>query len=237
MQQFTVRPGSFKEVQGKIIKIVAFLFGGILFFVVGLPVLISDDPSNVGTLPYMIVLFGGASVFGLWRSMKRQKALFESFKLIIDDEKITRERLNTPVIVIYKKDVKQIIKASAGTFCIEGDSKLNAIVIPSQIENYDQLQQTLNEIKPLTVYTKKNFIEKMFIPIVLSIAALFVGHFYVSNKVVSVISGIVLVLVLGASFYVSVTNKNIDKRTKMVSYFSLLVLALVVFNLYSKIIG
>jgi len=73
-------------------NIVAFLFGGILFFIVGLPILISDEPTNVGTLPYMIVLFGGASVFSIWSGMKRQKLLFESFKLIIDDEKMISGR-------------------------------------------------------------------------------------------------------------------------------------------------
>ena len=160
MQQFTVRPSSFKEIQNKIIKIVAFLFGGILFFVVVLPTLMSDDPSSDHTLPYMIVLFGCVSVFSIWNGMKRQKALFESFKLIIDDEKITRERMNTPVIVIYKKDVQRIIKTSAGAFCIEGDSKLNAIGIPSQIDNYELLEKTLNEIKPLTVRTKRTFLNE-----------------------------------------------------------------------------
>src|SRR6188474_150385 len=151
MQQFTVRPGSFKEYQNRIIKIMAFLFGGVLFFVIGLPMLMSDGPSDLGTLPYLIVLFGGLFVFSIWNAIKKQKQLFESFKLIIDEEKITRERLNTPVIVIYKKDVQRIIKTSAGAFCIEGDSKMNPITIPSQIEDYELLEKTLIEIRPLTV--------------------------------------------------------------------------------------
>ena len=236
MQQFTVRPGSFKEYQNRIIKIMAFLFGGVLFFVIGLPMLMSDGPTDLGTLPYLIVLFGGLFVFSIWNAIKKQKQLFESFKLIIDEEKITRERLNTPVIVIYKKDVQRIIKTSAGAFCIEGDSKMNPITIPSQIEDYELLEKTLIEIRPLTVYTKKNFIEKMFVPIVLSVALLFWGHFYISDKVVSIICGILLVLVLGFGFYVSVTNKNIDKRTKRFSYFSLIVLAVVIYNVYNKFI-
>ena len=76
MQQFTIRSNSFKEVQNKIIKIVAFIFGGILFFVAVLPALMSDDSSHDRTLPYMILLFGGVSVFSIWNGMKRQKALF-----------------------------------------------------------------------------------------------------------------------------------------------------------------
>jgi len=237
MQQFTVRPGSFKEIQNKIITIVGFLLGGILFFVVVLPVLMSDNPSSDRTLPYMIVLFGGVFVFSIWNGLKRQKKLFESFKLIIDDEKITRERLNTPVIVIYRKDVQRIIKTSAGAFCIEGDSKLNAIGIPSQVDNYDLLEKTLNEIKPLTVRTKKTLLEQLTIPILFIVPLLFLGHFYLTDKIVSIVCGILVVLVLGFSFYISVTNKNIDKRTKRVSYFSLILVALVVFNLYNKLGG
>lgn len=237
MQQFTIRPDSFKEIQNKIIKIVAFLFGGILFLVVILPTLMSDDASYDRTLPYMIVLFGGVSVFSIRNGMKRQKKLFESFKLIIDDEKVTRERLNTPVIVIYRKDVQRIIKTSSGAFCIEGDSKLNAIGIPSQIDNYDLLEKTLNDIKPLTVHTKKTFLEQMTIPILLIVPLLFLGHFYVTDKIVSIVCGVLVVLVLGFSFYISVTNKNIDKKTKRISYFSLLLVALVIFNLYNKFGG
>jgi hypothetical protein len=234
MQQFTVRPNSFKEVQNKIIKIVAFIFGGILFFVAVLPTLMSNDSSYDRTLPYMIILFGGVSVFSIWNSLKRQKALFESFKLIIDDEKITRERLNTPVIVIYRRDVQQITKTSSGTFCIEGHNKLNAIAIPSQIDNYELLERTLNEIKPVTVHIKKTFLEQMSIPILLIVVLLFFGHFYMTNTIVSIACGILLVLVLGFSFFVSVTNKNIDSRTKRFSYLSLFIVALVIFNLYNK---
>jgi hypothetical protein len=237
MQQYKFRPKSFEDLQSKIIRIMAFLFGGVLFFVVGLPMLMSEGLSDLGTLPYMVVLFGGIFVFSIWNAMKRQKLLFESFKLIIDDEKITRERLNTPVIVIYKKDVQRITKASSGVFCIEGDSKLNAIAIPSQIDNYELLERTLNEIKPVIVYTKKTFLEQMLVPIILSVALLFLGHFYLSNKLVSVICGILVVLLLGFSFYISVANKNIDKRTKRASYLCLLVVAVVILNLYSKFIG
>jgi len=237
MQQFTVKPGSFKEIQNRIIKIMALLFGGVLFFVSGLPMLMSNDLFDMGTLPYMVVLFGGVFAFSIWRAMKRQELLFESFTLIIDDEKITRERLNTPVIVIYRKDVQRITKTSSGVFCIEGDSKLNAIAIPSQIDNYELLEKTLNEIKPVIVYTKKTFLEQMLVPIILSVALLFLGHFYFSNKLVSVICGILLVLLLGFSFFISVTNKNIDKRTKRASYLCLLVVAVVILNLYNKFIG
>ena len=142
--------------------------------------------------------------------------------------------MNTPVIVIYRKDVQRIIKTSSGTFCIEGNSKLNAIAIPSQIDNHELLEKTLNEIKPVTVHLKKAFSEQMIIPILLIVILLFFGHFYMTNKIVSIACGILLVLVLGFSFYVSVTNKNIDTRTKRVSYFSLFIVALVIFNLYNK---
>ncbi|WP_276372709.1 hypothetical protein [Chryseolinea sp. H1M3-3] len=237
MQQFTVRPDSFKDIQNKIIKVTAFIFCVVLFFVIGLPMLISDDPANVGSSPYMIVLFGGIFAFSIRNAVKRQKALFESFKLVIDDEKITRERLNTPVMVIYRKDVQRITKRSSGTFCIEGDSKLNAIGVPSQVDNYEQLEKALNAIKPIIVHTKKSFVEQMVFPIVLIVPGLFVGHFYITNNIFSIACGILLVLILVSSFYISVTNKNIDSRTKGVAYFSLFIVALIIFSLFKKFGG
>ncbi|HMG93431.1 MAG TPA: hypothetical protein VK589_25410 [Chryseolinea sp.] len=235
MQQFTVRPDSFKEIQKKLIKFMVFVFCGILFLVLGVPLLMSDGPSDLGTLPYMVLLFGGIFAFSILNAMKKQKVLFESFKLIIDDEKITRERLNTPVIVIYKRDVQRIVKSSSGAFSIEGDSKLNAIGIPPQIDNYDLLEKTLNEIKPLTLYTKKTFLEQMFVPILLSVALLFFGHFYIADKIISIICGILLVLLLGVGFYITVTNKNVDQKTKRMSYLSLIVVVVVIFSLYNKL--
>jgi hypothetical protein len=235
MQQFSVRPNSFKEIQKRLIRRMATLFGGVTILVLVVPSLISGAPFDLVTLPILLVLFSAVFAFSIWNSMKKQKALFESLKIIIDDDKITRERLNTPQLVIYKKDVKRITKSVEGNISIEGDNKWNPIVVPAQIENNGDIERILGEISTIVVLTKKPIWQKFFVPISMSGAALYFGMFYATNKYVSIVCGLLLLAVFGFTFVVTLTNKNIDNRTKRFGYVSLILVVVVIYNLYHMI--
>ena len=92
------------------------IFGTLIILVFGLPVVMANEPVDLGTSPYLIVVFSVIFVFATRNAMRKRKVLFESLKITIDEDKITREQLNTPVLVIYKKDVKRILKSVGGTF-------------------------------------------------------------------------------------------------------------------------
>ena len=96
---------------------------------------------------------------------------------------------------------------------MKDDSKWNPFAVPSQIENAAELEKILADIRPITVLTKKSFIEKMFVPILLTIAALFFSTFYVTNQAVSIACGIVMLIILEGSF-VEELNQECGSKDK-----------------------
>src|SRR3989442_9735237 len=61
-----------------------------------------------------VVLIIGIFGFSIWRGIKRQKALLESYELTISDTLICREQLNTPDISILVTEVVEIAKHPKG---------------------------------------------------------------------------------------------------------------------------
>ena len=211
------------------------MFTVILLIIVVLPAFMSDDPGRFDTLPYLLPLFLGVVVFSIFTGIKKQRSLFESFTLIIDDEKIVRESLNTPTLIIYRKDITKIIRHANGSFVIQGKSKLNPIVAPAQMEDYRQLESMLNEIKTITVLTSRTFLEKMFIPLSFS-GVIFMGLTILSeNEIVTLLSSILVVLMFLVSLIVIQQNKNVDKKTKRLSWVVLIPLAAFISMIVSKL--
>ena len=79
---------------------------------------------------YGIVL--GALAFGLYRGVNRQKEIFDSYRLTLDNNAITRQQHKTPTITISNTDVIEIVKNSNGSFTLKGNSPVNVIGVPSQ---------------------------------------------------------------------------------------------------------
>lgn len=228
MKEFRIRENGFKEIKKRLIVTMSIMFSAIFLIVILLPAVMSEAPERFNTLPYLIVMFVGISVFSIWTSIKKQRPLFESFVLRIDDEKVVREKLNTPTLSINRNDITKITKHANGSFSVQGKSKLNPIIIPTQIEDYQLLESMLTQLKLVTVLTSKNFVEKMFIPISLS-GAVLMGITYISkNETIILICSILIVSILSASLVLTQMNKNIDKKTKRLGWLVLIPLAVFV---------
>jgi hypothetical protein len=222
MLEFRIRPNGFNEIKKRLIVTMSALFGAVIFLIVLLPALLSDEPSRFDTLPYLLPLFLGVFAFSVVNGIKKQRLVFESFRLRVDDEKIVRESLHTPTLTIYRKDVKTITKSSNGSFTIQGNSKLNAIGVPAQIENVHLLETTLNQIIPVTVRTTKTFSERMFGPIALSGAGLMAVPIVSSNQTVVGISQVLVVLLLTVCLILIQQSRNVDRRTQRLSWVALI---------------
>lgn len=151
--------------------------------------------------------------------MRRQKKIFESFRLIVDDDALVREQLYTATITIKKQDIRKIIRLSTGQFLVDGGSKLNSIVIPSQIENGDELRRILSEIKPIAEKTANPWTSYLILISALAgMVLMFIG-LIAENVVISTFCGIALCAVMLYGFIVIQRSNNIDKRVKRISYF------------------
>lgn len=141
MHQFTITPEGLKDLGKKIIIRLAILFAFIFLLLTVIQFPTYQKGQDLGNLPYIVVMLFAVMGFSAFNAVRRQKRLLGSYKLIITEDSITREMLNTPSITIAKSEVKEITGSINGALTIVADSKLNAIGVPAQLNNIEQLRQ------------------------------------------------------------------------------------------------
>jgi hypothetical protein len=238
MEQFKIRQNGFKEIRKAIlIKAIPILllaaFGGlaISYFTT------NGQPNDVNVFPFVIPIVLVALAFGLYRSVNRQKEIFDSYILTLDNNVITREQHNTPTITILNADLCEIIKNSNGSFTIKGNSSVNVIGVPSQIDEYEKLEKTLSEVRQISTKGSESFLQK-FRGLLSVLTIGLMAAVYISNdKIIVGVSGTVLLVVLGYSFFEVQRSKNIDRKTKKGMWWLLLVTASIISIMYYKLTG
>jgi hypothetical protein len=235
MKVFTTRSESFTEIKRKTIPLMILIFSFLFIIGVVVPAVMKDEPVNWQVMGYVLVFFILLTWFATWRSLKRQQRAFETYRLIIDESRIMREQENVPSIAIDKRDIQKIVQNSNGSFTVIGNSKLNAIGIPSQIADYDDVKHMLAEIKTLDVKTSKSFVEKMFVPISLTGAVLIAITSITKNPAVSLLCSFLIVGLMLAGFLVIQLSRNVDRRTKRISWIFLIPLLSYLFAILNLI--
>lgn len=236
MEQFKIRHDGFKEIRKTLIikaipnSLLAALFGLAIAYFSN-----NEQQSDVKTLPFAMPLVLGILAFGLYRGIKRQEALYDSYRLILDNNSIIREHINTPTISIFNADITEIIKNSNGSFTIKGNSTLNMISVPSQIEEYEKLERLLSEIRPISAKTDTPFLQKFRGLISILTLGLMAAVAISDDKRIVGISGTVLLVVLFYSVFEIQRSKNIDYKTKRIFWWVILVAASVCSVMYYKL--
>lgn len=230
MQQFRIKPNGFAEVRKKMIKrviptMLIALIGGIVIAWFNSQGKTGD--SNV--LPFLVPFLIIVMAYSLVRSINRQKKLFESYTLTIDDNVITRQMANTPEITIYFHEVKEIIKSMEGGFTIMGLEPADIIIIPVQVEKYEELEAVLNQVKPVIAPPASLYLlQKGRIFLSLATAGAMAAIYISDNKIIVAIAGLLGLGVLGWTFFYLSRSKNVDKKTKNSRWAFLLVMAAII---------
>ena len=236
MQQFKIKPGGFEEIRkATLVKTIP-----IALIAVGIGFAISHFNSNgatsgADTLIFVIPIMLGALSVGLYSGIKRQKQIFESYTLTVDTDAITREQYNTPPITIVKSEIMEINKNPNGSFTIKGNSMLNMIGVPAQIDNYETLERSLGEMKPVSDKSKVSFLQRFRLLLVVLPLGLMAAVYLSGNKLVVGLSGTILLALLGYSFFVIQKSKNVDRRTKRGMWLAILVLLSIIGVMYFKL--
>ncbi len=236
--EFKIRKNGFDEIKrAMIIRTIP-----IMILAGGTGLLISHFNSNgqtseINVLPFVIPIIIGAIGFGLFKGIKRQKVLFESYILTITEHEITREQKNTQPIKIPVNEITSIVKNSNGALTIIGNSSTNFIGIPSQINEPEKVEQLLKNLFPIKLSDNKSIVEKYKWILIISMLGLMASVYLSTNKLVVGITGIILIAFLGYSFYEVCRNKNIDKKTKKGMWWLLLVLFSIIGTMYFKLTG
>ena len=238
MKEFKIKPGAFDEIKKLLlIRTIPFillvLIGGIIITSVKVKGKEAEIDSLAFAIPFALLAIG----VGLYRGMKRQKGLYESYTLVITNNFIGREQLNTPTISMYFNDVREIIRRSNGDFIIKGKEATDIITVPRQIEDYDQVEILLAQIKPIVNKSKDSFFGKYRIVLPFLTITLMTAVYAVTNKIVVAVAGLALIVIMLWSFMEVRKSKNIDAKTKRGMWWILLVLASVAAVVIMKLTG
>lgn len=150
---FTAEPSGFQSIQRAIIARHAMVYAILVLVVTVLHRISPPAEGAANSWPSMVLMLAGVMVFTTFMTIRRQKAMFESFRLIITDDEITREMMDMPAVTIRTRDVREVIKDATGGLTIIGWSKLNAITVPAPTRDLEELEELLTFICPLTQNT------------------------------------------------------------------------------------
>ncbi|MEN2400171.1 hypothetical protein GKZ90_0010305 [Flavobacterium sp. MC2016-06] len=228
-ETFKIKETGFEEIKKQLLiksvplMIISLTFGaGIVYFNT------KDKEDFFAVLPFIIPIFLLSLGYGIFTGLKRQKMLFKSYKLTFLENSVSREQINTPTVTIQFDDIKAIIKNENGSYAIKGKTTVDTILIPAQIDHQENLETLFNQIKPIQEINKPAFDEKYKIPLLLLMMCCMAVVYVSFNKILVLISGLIVSILLIRSSFQIIRNKSIDKKTKRVGYYSLLVLASVV---------
>lgn len=196
---------------------------------------INGQSSDVNVLPVLIPIMFGAMTFGLILGNKRQKKIFNSYELTIDNERIIRKQNLTPDIKIKFNEIKEIIKNKNGSLSIKGTNLNNTIGVPSQIENMIEIESRLSKVIEITAIDKQSLKQKFSWVLPLLSLGLMMIVYIAKNKILVGTAGILLTFVVIYSFVVTQKSKHVDKKTKIGMWLILIVLFSIIAVTYFKI--
>jgi len=175
--------------------------------------------------------------FLMFRFFTRLRKMYESYELQISDNLIAREQLNTPTVSIFKKDVQEIVKRRKGGFTVRGTGAHDVIFIPKQIENYDELEAALDQIKPVSNKSQKSNLQ--LIQGILSLVG--IGLMYcvilVNNKIIVGVAAVLFVAITVWNFIQTQKSKNVQYRAKRFKWLSLIFAIALIYIAVQKIMG
>jgi hypothetical protein len=216
MREFIYIPEGFRFVRAKLMRMLGIIFV-VIFILAGiLPIILSGEHYGWGTLPVMALIIAVVAALSLKNATDKQRQIFKSFRLKIDEEKITLSRKDLADLVILHSEVKSITKKRSGNIVIKGRTPHHTIYIFPCIDQPAELERLLNEINPVR-YAGGKINELWFFPIsVLTIAA--IGGFSATRDgVIRFVCMAVFIAAMVVGFHISSVNKNTDRTTKLLS--------------------
>ena len=238
MHQFKTNPDLFKEIKNKwLLKMIPLLFIAVIAGISISTINSNNKKASKDALPISAAIVFSLVGFGVFLGIKKKNKLFNSYLLTIVNNEIKREQLNTPNLSIAFENIVEISKNINGNIFIKGNKKDELIGIPSQIENYSQLESILQSIKPITEKKKDSLLQKYpSAPGFLAVGLIFCVY-TVNNKIIVTLTGIALIALLGFSFFKIRRNNNVDNKTKRIVWWVLIVIAAVAVTMVNKLMN
>lgn len=237
MKTYKNNPEGFNELKRKLLLVLIPLFFVTLVAGSGIG-FINGSTGQVDSASFvMMILMIGMSFFVISRGLNKQRKIFKSYLLIIEDDVIQREQEMTPLITLKKNEITEIIKCKNGSIMIKGQKRQDVIIVSKHIANYETLESDLQAVMEIKAQSGKGILEKMSLLIVPILLGLMAAIVISTNKYLVLISAAIVTIIFGWSLYEIKTNKNIDERTKKSSWALIIVIVAIITIVYSKVVN
>jgi Mn2+/Fe2+ NRAMP family transporter len=197
----------------------------------------SADPGDINVLPYVIPFLAVMIGFNIYRSFKKQKKFLQTYAVTISADGITREQMNTPPLSISSIEIREIIKTKKGSFTIKGLNRTDVIHIPYWIENPASVEEHLQKLAPVMENKKdartRNYRRLLAILAIVSMICLFT----ISNKIVTMICGPLLIGFLVWALYEVQTSKSVPTNAKRRNWTLLIPIIVIAYFIYLRLKG
>lgn len=238
-KQFKIKADGFKEIRKQIIMRLIPLI--VISGTIGLLIFVFSPANNVhpevNVLPYIIPMILVFFALGTINVLKRQKAIYKSYTLKIDENGITRQQASTPTISLLFSEIKSITKSKQGAYVIAGNNRSNLIIVPAQLEELDVLINIIQANCSLPISDQKPLLERLTLPIAFVVIGLLATTYLSTNKILVAVSGVLLIAFMGYSFINLQTNKNIDNRTRRSSYWMIFMILVIIGMIVGKLMS
>ncbi|HVI43473.1 MAG TPA: hypothetical protein VM802_01330 [Chitinophaga sp.] len=203
----------------------------------GLTILLWYVPGNNATeLMITVALVVMVLIIRLYMSTGSQQRLLASYTVTISDDAITREQYNTPPLSFNFIEILQIAKDKDGNIFIRGMEKSDVMVIPSEIERYEELESILQRIKPFADRDIKTPAEKYRYVGSILLLVLMMAVYLSGNKIIVGSSAILLTALLIWQLIQVQRNRNAQEHVKRRYWVILLVMLAIIAIAVIKIV-
>jgi hypothetical protein len=191
-----------------------------------------NTPASMFSLVISLSVYAAVVIFGVIRAMKRYKKVFESYLITIDNNGITREQHETPLVSIPAHEIKSIRKRANNTIVITGKSSYEKIVIPAQMERYSEMEMLLRSLHPFEL-TATPLHERLDWAIGLLSAITLFMIIYMDDKRIVLAGAIITIPLYSWSLVQRLRNKNLAYNSAFSKAYAVAVLlALIAFAAY-----
>ena len=190
---------------------------------------------TVVTLPFYILVVV-TFTYSYLQNTKQQKLTLESYRLLVEPDRISRFSASMPPLQLVATDITAITQYAQGALAITTADKYRAIYVPAQVTNRPELLRELTRFAPLTIVANKTWGERLMPFVSVGMIGL-MGLFYlVNNKVVSTITGILLLGILSWSGWHLWRNENLLPQARRVRWFLPIIFLSILLGIIARLV-
>ncbi len=236
MEEFRIQKGSFKEVKNTILlrRLALNLFLAIIIFAV-LFFNKDNDPAFI-QLPILLAIVITVQLVLALRQLKKYEAVFESFSITVNDNEIISDQWGRDPLIVSKANITEIIKYDNGVIVINSNNP-KSVIIPKQIQNADDLEKLLLEIKSIRYVKRSSYYKILRTAFTLITISSLVLFFFTENKLIAGITGGISICYFLYYYYMTKKSKVKDERLQRASVWIIVFICLITLMLFSKLMS